>query len=244
MFLPNSLDGSSILLISFSHSQGVIFITGEFMKRKYLVIIAIFAICLAGFCFFPRVTNWQGKDARDVSYSKKNKNNKSQKEKLPYQDPQDLAKPGTWQKKSEKKPHPNLAGVKNLWIRVSLKGNRTYIMSGKKPIYTMLSSGGLYNKKGQSDTPTGTFHIQEERGLYFFNSDLNEGARNYVSWRDHGVYLFHSVPTKADKSINKTEAAKLGKSTGSHGCVRLSIPDSEWLCKTVPVNTKVVIKDE
>lgn len=149
---------------------------------------------------------------------------------------------GTWKKKSEKKKHPDLAKVKKLWIRVSLKGNRTYIMSGKKPIYTMLSTGGLYHK-GKSDTPTGTFHIQEERGQEFYNYELNEGARYYVSWKNHGVYLFHSVPTKANGKIDLKEAKKLGKTQGSHGCVRLSLPDAEWLMNTVPYGTKVVIKN-
>ncbi len=39
-------------------------------------------------------------------------------------------------------------------------------MSGKKPIYTMLSTGGVYHKN-KSDTPTGTYHIQHERGAAF-----------------------------------------------------------------------------
>lgn len=160
----------------------------------------------------------------------------------PYQDPKDLVKAGTWNKKSENKEQPDLTKVKDLWIRVSLKGNRTYIMSGKKPIYTMLSTGGGYHKN-KSDTPTGTYHIQHERGEDFYNQKLKEGAKYYVSWKDHGVYLFHSVPTKSDGTINKEETRKLGKSPGSHGCIRLSIPDSKWVAKTVPAGTKIVIKD-
>lgn len=167
---------------------------------------------------------------------------KPKKEKRIYSDPKDLVKAGTWDKPSENKKYPNLATVKNLWIRVSLKENRTYIMSGNKPIYTMLSTGGAYHKN-KSDTPTGIYYIQEERGDDFYNDKLNEGAKYYVSWKDHGVYLFHSVPTKADGSINEKEAAKLGKSPGSHGCIRLTVPDSKWLAETVPVGTKVVIKD-
>lgn len=178
---------------------------------------------------------------------KREKNSKSKvktkKDEKPYPDPVNLAKAGTWSKKSEDKAYPDLTKVKNLWIRVSLKENRTYIMSGNKPIYTMLSTGGTYYKN-KSDTPTGTYYIQEERGDDFYNNELNEGAKYYVSWKDHGVYLFHSVPTKSDGSINKKEAAKLGRSSGSHGCIRLSVPDSKWLAETVPVGTKVVIKDK
>ena len=57
------------------------------------------------------------------------------------------------------------------------------------------------------------------------------------------VYLFHSVPTKGDGSYNMKEAAKLGRTQGSHGCIRLSVPDSKWLMDNIPDGTKVVIKD-
>jgi lipoprotein-anchoring transpeptidase ErfK/SrfK len=51
------------------------------------------------------------------------------------------------------------------------------------------------------------------------------------------------VPTKGDGSYNMKEAAKLGRTQGSHGCIRLSVPDSKWLMDNIPDGTKVVIKD-
>ena len=112
----------------------------------------------------------------------------------------------------------------------------------------MYSTGGMYRKDPQtgqmkSMTPTGTFYAQAERGDSFFNQSLNEGANYWVSWKDHGTYLFHSVPTKAGGAYNEKEAAKLGKSTGSHGCIRLSIPDAKWMAANLPVGTKIVIQD-
>lgn len=204
-------------------------------KPKLIIGISIFLIFFVIICIAKNISN-----NRIVEPSQSHVVHKKMAQ--PYKDPKDLRAQGTWKKKSEKKKHPDLAKVKNLWIRVSLKGNRTYIMSGKKPIYTMLSTGGIYHK-GKSDTPTGTFHIQEERGQEFYNYKLNEGARYYVSWKAHGVYLFHSVPTKSNGKIDLKEAKKLGKSQGSHGCVRLSLPDAEWLMNTVPYGTKVVIKN-
>ncbi len=56
---------------------------------------------------------------------------------------------------------------KDLTLRVSLKGNRTYLLRKGKVLYTMLSTGGIY-KKGKSLTPTGTFRIQNGRGDSFF----------------------------------------------------------------------------
>lgn len=154
--------------------------------------------------------------------------------------------PINWHKSSETVPYPDLNKVKNLWIKVDLKGNRTYLYDGKKVIYTMYSTGGMYKKdsktgKMKSMTPTGTYHIQQERGDSFYNAQLHEGANYYVSWLHHGEYLFHSVPTVANGSYNKTEAAKLGKTQGSHGCIRLSIPDAKWMSTNIPVGTKVKI---
>lgn len=222
-------------------------------RSKILAIIAVLAIIAAGVIFFPKInipdnaavnniTKVATKKIKEDKKKTKQKQNDRNAKYRPYQDPDDLVKEGSWKVKSEKKAQPNLKKVKDLWIRVSLKGNRTYVMSGNKPVYTMLSTGGIY-KNGKSATPTGTYYVEAERGAEFFNQGLNEGARNYVSWKDHGVYLFHSVPTKADKKINIEEAEKLGKTQGSHGCVRLSLPDSKWLCYNLPIGTKVVIKD-
>lgn len=154
--------------------------------------------------------------------------------------------PIDWRKSSQTTPYPDLAKVRHLWVKVDLKKNRTYIYDGKRVIYTMYSTGGKYytdQRTGErkSMTPTGTYQIEDQRGNNFYNAKLHEGANYYVSWRNHGTYLFHSVPTQKDGTYNKEEAAKLGKTQGSHGCVRLSVPDARWFSRTVPVGTKVVI---
>lgn len=156
--------------------------------------------------------------------------------------------PINWQKTSETAPYPDLSKVRHLWVKVSLKNNRTYLYDGQSVIYTMYSTGGMYKRnpktgKMKSMTPTGTFYVQEERGDSFYNQQLGEGANYYVSWLNHGEYLFHSVPTKSDGSYNIKEANKLGKSTGSHGCIRLSVPDAKWMSSHLPVGTKVKIVD-
>ena len=161
----------------------------------------------------------------------------------PYRDPKDLRKAGTWKKKSEIKKYPKIKpNEQDLTLRVSLKGNRTYLLRKGKVLYTMLSTGGIY-KKGKSLTPTGTYKIQNGRGDSFFNYNLGQGPNNWTSWSPDNVYLFHSVPTKADGNYNMKEAAKLGRTQGSHGCIRLSVPDSKWLMDNIPDGTKVVIKD-
>lgn len=153
--------------------------------------------------------------------------------------------PINYQKSSETIPYPDINKLKNPWIKVSIAKNRVYIMDGQKCVYTMYSSAGKYeNKNGKriSATPTGTFAIQADRGSSFYNAEEKCGANNYVSWHDNGAYLFHSVPTAKDGHYIKAEAAKLGRSTGSHGCVRLSVPDSQWMMN-MPTGTKVIVQE-
>lgn len=159
-----------------------------------------------------------------------------------------LRTPIDWQKSSETIPYPDLTKVQDLWIKVNIKDNRVYLYDGHHKIYTMYCSAGVEKKdpktgKMKSATPTGTFHVQQERGDKFFNSAVKVGANYYVSWHDHGQYLFHSVPTDENGHYIKSEAAKLGKSTASHGCVRLSVPDAKWMEEHLPVGTKVVVTD-
>lgn len=153
----------------------------------------------------------------------------------PFADPATMRNPKQWWNSSENKAYPNLRSVKNLWVRVSILGNRTYVMSGNTPIYTMYSSAGRI-VNGKSLTPTGTFHVQNERGTTFV------GAHYWVSWKDHGVYLFHSTVTKGyNGPYDLAEAAKLGTQPLSHGCVRLTVKDAQWFYNQLLVGIKVVI---
>lgn len=142
-----------------------------------------------------------------------------------------------WKYSSEKKAYPNMKLSDKNWLDVSIKKQRVYVKNKSgKVLYTMLCSTG--NDNG---TPRGTFHIQKERGSHFYNASSKEGANYWTSFKDHGIYLFHSVPVnKAGKYLIK-DAHELGKIANSHGCVRLSIPDAKWINSSVPTGTKVII---
>lgn len=139
---------------------------------------------------------------------------------------------------SEYDPYPNVSQTPNFWVHVSIRKNRVYLMSGNRNIYTMYSSAGLGN-----NTPTGTYYVQPERGYQFYVASQGEGAYYWTSWLGHGIYLFHSVPFDGAHHIIGWEAAKLGKAQGSHGCIRLSLPDAKWFQQNVPTGTKVVITE-
>lgn len=152
--------------------------------------------------------------------------------------------PINWQKSSETVAYPKLQEVPNLWIKVSLKHNRTYIYSGSKLIYTMYSTAGKFTKdptsgKSTSATPTGTYTTQNTRGTWVYNPNLKLGANYFVSW--NGNYLFHTVVTDPNHKYIKSAAQKLGKEPSSPGCVCLSIPDAKWLEESLPAGTKVVV---
>lgn len=184
--------------------------------------------------------------------------------KAPYYDPADMrAKTGHYYfKSSEKRAYPNLANHKKVWLRVSILGNRVYVMSGKKVIYTMYSSAGRFemtNGKYQSDTPRGTFHLLSAYGGSFMSSD-GVGARYYMAY--HGSdYLIHSVPINNYNSgirygsfhygyggVGSTaHLTVLGTKPDSSGCIRLSLSDARWLygqrtSGKLKVGTKIVIK--
>lgn len=150
--------------------------------------------------------------------------------------------PIDYRQPSEYAPYPDLSKMNNFWIHVRIGQNRVYLMNGNDVVYTMYCTAGYY-ANGVSTTPTGTYYIQAERGNSFYNGGLGEGANYWTSFLDHGVYLFHTVPTDANGNYKPYEASQLGINQGSHGCIRLSIPDAYWIMHNVPTGTRVVIEN-
>ncbi|MCL6443244.1 MAG: L,D-transpeptidase [Alicyclobacillus sp.] len=135
-------------------------------------------------------------------------------------------------------PYPKLYKGEKVWIDVSLSKQRIYIMHGNDVLYTMITSSGLPGP--DTYTPTGVYHIQPERGTWFFVDRFDEGAEYWVSWKGHGQYLFHSVPFDENHHVIKSSAAKLGV-PDSHGCFHLTVADAKWIYDNIPTGTKVVI---
>jgi lipoprotein-anchoring transpeptidase ErfK/SrfK len=136
-------------------------------------------------------------------------------------------------------PYPKLNPNEHVWIDVSIRKQRMYIKSGEKTLYTMVISSGIDGSK-KTYTPRGTFHVQAERGIWFYAPRFHEGAKYWVSWLNHGQYLFHSVPTDQNGHVIRRDAEKLGQED-SHGCIHLTVPDAKWVYDHIPTGTKVVI---
>ncbi|ETY74724.1 cell surface protein [Lactiplantibacillus fabifermentans T30PCM01] len=133
--------------------------------------------------------------------------------------------------------YPDVNKHPNLSIEVSTKAQRVYLRENDQTLYTMRASTG----RAGDATPTGQFEIQPERGLHFYNQQSGEGANYWVSFKDHGIYLFHSVPVDAQGHYVVNEANELGKQANSHGCVRLSIADAKWLYENIRQHTPVTV---
>lgn len=140
-----------------------------------------------------------------------------------------------WQKPSEDKPYPDLTQYLAIEIEVNLDKQRVYLKDDQTTLYTMYASSGMDNS-----TPTGHFQIQN-RGQHFYNAQEKVGANYWTSFKNWGVYLFHTVPTDIDGHYLPEEAQNLGVRPSSHGCIRLSIPDARWLYQNIPQGTPVTI---
>ncbi|MCQ2010742.1 MAG: L,D-transpeptidase [Sporolactobacillus sp.] len=146
--------------------------------------------------------------------------------------------PVNWDKPSGGS-YPVLTQNEPVWIDVSIKNQRVYIKKGSQTLYTMIASTGKDTEPDMT-TPTGTYYIQAERGKWFYSPKYKEGAKYWVSWKNHGEFLFHSVPMDENKRILTADAQRLGEKD-SHGCIHLTVPDAKWIYEHIPYNTKVVI---
>ena len=147
------------------------------------------------------------------------------------------AHPVDWLKPSQQVDYPDPAAHPGLSLEVSLQDQRVYVRDGSDLLYTMYASTGM-----DDSTPRGSFRIQAERGDHFYNPGEGMGARYYTSFLNHGVFLFHSVPTDSKGGYIKEEADMLGIRPGSHGCIRLTVPDARWIMQSVPTGTPVLVK--
>ncbi|MFT8323085.1 MAG: L,D-transpeptidase [Bacillus sp. (in: firmicutes)] len=136
--------------------------------------------------------------------------------------------------------YPTLDKSKSIWIDVSVNDQKVYIKDGDATLYTMTASTGI-DTNDDNSTPKGIYYIEPERGEWFFSSGYGEGAEYWVSWKNHGEFLFHSVPMNGNKQVIEEEAKKLGEKA-SHGCIRLTIADAKWIYEHIQTNTKVVIR--
>lgn len=119
-------------------------------------------------------------------------------------------------------------------IDVNVSTQKVRIYENGQLLKEWLASTGSNNS-----TPLGDFVI-ENRGEWFFSEKYQQGGKWWVSFKDHGVYLFHSLPMDRNKNLLADEAAKLGTPV-SHGCIRLQEANARWIYDHIPEGTSVHI---
>lgn len=206
------------------------------IRRNRIIFLVILILLLVGIFFlishFVLNSDQPSKDNNQAtSTSEKTNNSKSDDSKVEKNNDKNL-----WKKPTGN--YPDLAEVNNLRILVDTKNQKTYLYDGEKRLTSFIVSTGILD--GESNTPLGEYVIENERGENFFTPRFGEGANYWVSFKDHGIYLFHSVPTDENGDYIVSEAEKLGK-PASHGCIRMSVPDSKWFYENIPTGTPVKV---
>lgn len=170
----------------------------------------------------------QPKQVKEVVTTAATKASVPHKEKMESKEPETSYQP---------EAYPDLTSYQELSVHVSIADQvMTIIGDGKVIFKTSVSTGAK-----ESPTPTGTFVIEPERGDFFFNQASEEGAYYWVSFKDHGIYLFHSLPTDQYGNEIPEEAERLGQ-PASHGCVRMSRADAKWFYENIPEGISVTIE--
>jgi lipoprotein-anchoring transpeptidase ErfK/SrfK len=124
--------------------------------------------------------------------------------------------------------------AKPLWIKVGIADQvMTVYDADDRVVASWLCSTGSPGY----DTPSGTFTVYN-RGKRFFSKKYEEGAYYWVAFYED--YYFHSVPFDQNGQIIQSVANDLGHKD-SHGCVHLTVDESQWVYDNIPNGTKVVI---
>lgn len=121
-------------------------------------------------------------------------------------------------------------------LDVNLTNQNMNVIKKDKVVRKIQCSTGIMGNQ-ETETPLGIFSIQC-KGEYFYSSKYKEGARYYIKFFSN--YLIHSIPVDKKGNIIEDEKKKIGF-PASHGCIRISIQDAEWIYNNIPEGSSVII---
>ncbi len=121
-------------------------------------------------------------------------------------------------------------------LDVNLIKQNINVIKGESIIKNIQCSTGIIGDQ-DTETPLGIFYVQT-KGEYFYSNKYKEGARYYIKFFSN--YLIHSIPVDEKGNIIEDERKKIGFPS-SHGCIRISIQDAEWIYKNIPENSAVIV---
>lgn len=121
-------------------------------------------------------------------------------------------------------------------LDVNLTNQNINVIKKDKALKNIKCSTGILGDQ-ETETPLGIFNIQC-KGEYFYSDKYKEGARYYIKFFSN--YLIHSIPVDKKGNIIEDEKKKIGF-PASHGCIRISIQDAEWIYNNIPEGSSVII---
>lgn len=121
-------------------------------------------------------------------------------------------------------------------LDVNLTNQNINVIKKDKVLKNIKCSTGILGDQ-ETETPLGIFNIQC-KGEYFYSNKYKEGARYYIKFFSN--YLIHSIPVDKKGNIIEDEKKKIGF-PASHGCIRISIQDAEWIYNNIPEGSSVII---
>ena len=122
-----------------------------------------------------------------------------------------------------------------LWTDVYRQ--RTYVLEKKEGMWQHLYTFVCSTGKNVNPTPTGVYKVQY--AIPYFG--MGKGYRCKYALVFFQDYMYHSILFDRTGQYIKSGQYELG-SKASHGCVRLSEKDSNWLYEHIPVKTTVWIR--
>jgi len=128
-------------------------------------------------------------------------------------------------------------------IMVSIADQRVYVYKWTGEDYTALVHTFICST-GTRENPTilGTFQAPGRNGEWYWMDDSKVWVK--YAFVIEGGYFFHSVLfEKQGGSPTASSVSNLGR-RASHGCIRLTVEDAEWIYNNCASGTTVVIYDE
>ncbi|MTK13643.1 MAG: L,D-transpeptidase [Clostridiaceae bacterium] len=119
---------------------------------------------------------------------------------------------------------------------MNLTNQNISVIKKDKVLKKVQCSTGILGDQ-ETETPLGIFNVQC-KGEYFYSNKYGEGARYYIKFFSN--YLIHSIPVDKKGNIIEDEKKKIGF-PASHGCIRISIYDAEWIYNNIPEGSSVII---
>lgn len=137
-----------------------------------------------------------------------------------------------------------------VWLLVSTKRQRVFVMEGPYPVYTMYASIGKNYQNGtkQNKTVLGFAHITR-RGGQFFDPQLNQGTSGWLIYSTgQSQGQIKSIPLSQKghplkEGLRRFGSTKLSKKHNhrNNGAIYVSVPDAQWLSRNIKPGTQIIV---